>query len=248
MTRKLQDNSVHLKQWFFGKGAGDGPHQYTGNDAQAMQGKLKEAVRKISNLSKEKQQLLEMVNRLRAELGAVSKEGSQDSKSSKQTQGHVFLGALHPKELAMEAKHRLLALEDLQYQLTTQIQVQSESFVRNDTVGLQKNDILVPLQDQQLRKESPSQPQQDHLSSPGTHSSLQDVWQILEMGSNPSILSPRSNNDQEFVHDLRHNRHITGQEPFDKARIVFAHVDVTAAFLTFHALDWQPYKDTGFLI
>lgn len=75
MTRKLQDDSVHLKQWSFGKGSGDGRHQHTENYAHVMQGKLKEAMRKISNLSKEKQQLLEMVNRLRAELGAVSKEG-----------------------------------------------------------------------------------------------------------------------------------------------------------------------------
>lgn len=76
------------------------------------------------------------------------------------------------------------------------LQVQSESFVQNDTVGLQKNEILVPLQDQQLRKESPSQSQQGQLSSPATHSSLQDVWQILEMGSDPSVLSPQSNNEQ----------------------------------------------------
>lgn len=75
MTRRLQDDSVHLTQWFFDKGAGDGPHRHTENYAQVMQRKLKEAVKKISNLSKEKQQLLEIVNRLRAELGALSKEG-----------------------------------------------------------------------------------------------------------------------------------------------------------------------------
>ncbi|XP_077184137.1 coiled-coil domain-containing protein 57 isoform X4 [Paroedura picta] len=202
MTRRLQDDSIHLKQCFFDKGTGDGPHQHAGNYAKVMKGKLKEAVKKISNLSKEKQQLLEMVNRLRAELGAVSKEGSQNSQSSKQTQGCIFLGALHPKEVARETKHRLLALEHLQYQLTSQIQARSESFFRNDTVGLQENEILVPLQDPQLRKENPSQLQQGQLPSPGTDSSLQDVWQILERGSNPSILSARSNNDQEEYQDL----------------------------------------------
>lgn len=40
-----------------------------------MQNKLKEAARKISVLSQEKQQLIEMGNRLRAELGMVLKEG-----------------------------------------------------------------------------------------------------------------------------------------------------------------------------
>lgn len=42
---------------------------------QGMQNKLKEAARKISILSQEKQQLIEMGNRLRAELGMVLKEG-----------------------------------------------------------------------------------------------------------------------------------------------------------------------------
>lgn len=42
---------------------------------QGMQNKLKEAARKISILSQEKRQLIEMGNRLRAELGMVLKEG-----------------------------------------------------------------------------------------------------------------------------------------------------------------------------
>lgn len=42
---------------------------------QGMQNTLKEAARKISILSQEKQQLIEMGNRLRAELAMVLKEG-----------------------------------------------------------------------------------------------------------------------------------------------------------------------------
>lgn len=42
---------------------------------QGMQNKLKEAASKISVLSQEKQQLIEMGNRLRAELVMVLKEG-----------------------------------------------------------------------------------------------------------------------------------------------------------------------------
>lgn len=42
---------------------------------QGMQNKLKEAARKISILNQEKQQLIEMGNRLRAEVGMVLKEG-----------------------------------------------------------------------------------------------------------------------------------------------------------------------------
>lgn len=73
--KRLQEDSVRLRQYLFGLGAGDGPSHHTGNHAKVMQSKLKEAVRKICSLSKEKHQLLEMVNKLRAELGSVSKEG-----------------------------------------------------------------------------------------------------------------------------------------------------------------------------
>lgn len=56
-------------------GAGDGPHQHFRNHGKVIQDRLKEAAKKICCLSKEKQQLLEMVNRLRTELGGASKEG-----------------------------------------------------------------------------------------------------------------------------------------------------------------------------
>ncbi|XP_066472559.1 coiled-coil domain-containing protein 57 [Tiliqua scincoides] len=236
LTKRLQENSVHLRQHLFGLGAGDGPYHYTGNYAKVTQSKLKEAVRKICSLSKEKQQLLEMVNRLRAELGAVSKEGFQDFKTSKQSQEHAFPGALCPKEFIRETKHRLLALEHLQYQLTTQElqyaqrkqasgkcpqfveilhketvpnssscgeaegplnQVPLEAFIGNYTVDLQNYETLVSGQHQPPRNGSSNQSQQGQLSSSGAYSSLQDVWQILEMGSSPSVLSPQSGNGQE---------------------------------------------------
>ncbi|XP_053160096.1 coiled-coil domain-containing protein 57 isoform X4 [Hemicordylus capensis] len=234
VTKRPQDNSVQLKQKLFDLGAGDGPYQHTGNRAKVLQSKLKEAVRKICSLSKEKQQLLEMVNRLRAELGAASKGGFKDAKSSNQPQDHTFPGTLCLKEFARETKHRLLALEHLQYQLTTQelqyaqqkhasgkcshfveslnnkdvpcnsscskeveVPLKQESFVRN-------HETVVSCQYQPLRKGSTRQSQEGQLSSSGAHSSLQDIWQILEMGSSPSILSPQSNNDQEkpqVIHD-----------------------------------------------
>ncbi|KAM6317425.1 coiled-coil domain-containing protein 57 [Podargus strigoides] len=49
---------------------------------QGMQNRLKEAARKISVLSQEKQQLIEMGNRLRAELGIVLKEGAAVCKAT----------------------------------------------------------------------------------------------------------------------------------------------------------------------
>nr|XP_025034358.1 coiled-coil domain-containing protein 57-like isoform X2 [Pelodiscus sinensis] len=208
---------------------------------QEMQSKLKEAVRKISILSQEKQQLIEMGNRFRAELGVVSKEGLQHYISSKQYPVHTGCCALSPKELANEAHHRLSALEHLQYRLTTQelqyaqqqhvsrltsrtafpssiesvngenapsscgkgaelpqLQVQLHSSVRNGSQGQQKGCTSSETnRSQQLSRENTGQSQQSRLSSSGVHSSLQDIWQILDMGSSPSILSPQSNTDEE---------------------------------------------------
>ncbi|KAG6936805.1 coiled-coil domain containing 57, partial [Chelydra serpentina] len=223
VIKGLQEEIVDLRRQLSEVGSGDGPHQCMNCSAQEMQNKLKEAVRKISILSQEKQQLIEMGNRLRAELGVVSKEG-----------------ALYPKELANEAQHRLSALEHLQYQLTTQelqyaqrqcfsrltsmiafpssieslsdenvpstygegaelpqVQVQLESSVTNCSPGQQKEcKSSETNQSQQFSRESTSQSQQAWMSSSGVHSSLQDIWQILDMGSSPSILSPQSNIDQ----------------------------------------------------
>ncbi|XP_050775881.1 coiled-coil domain-containing protein 57 isoform X3 [Gopherus flavomarginatus] len=78
-----------------------------------------------------------------------------------------------------------------------QIQVQMESSVRNCSPGQQKECTSSETnQSQQLSRESTSQSQQAWMSSSGVHSSLQDIWQILDMGSSPSILSPQSNIDQ----------------------------------------------------
>ncbi|XP_043353522.1 coiled-coil domain-containing protein 57 isoform X2 [Dermochelys coriacea] len=240
VIKGLQEEIVDLRQQLSGVGSGNGPQQCMNYSTQEMQSKLKEAVRKISVLSQEKQQLIEMGNKLRAELGVVSKKGLQHCISSKQCPVHTVYGALYPKELANEAQHQLSALEHLQYQLTTrelqyaqrqrfsrvtsmiafpssieslsdenvpstcgeraelpQIQVQLESSVRNCSPGQQMESTSSETnQSQQLSRESQSQ--QAWMSSSGVHSSLQDIWKILDMGSSPSILSPQSNIDQEF--------------------------------------------------
>nr|XP_016846875.1 PREDICTED: coiled-coil domain-containing protein 57 isoform X2 [Anolis carolinensis] len=240
----LQVDSVgtlETQMQLLGMGAGDGPHQHTENSTR-LQNRLKEAARKICSLSKEKQQLLEMVNRLRAEFGTASTEGSLDSKHSEQHQGHTFHAALYPKELVRETRHRLVALEQLQYQLTTQElqrshqkcvlrksphfvektknesvpgsnsctereemplkEIPVESFERNSNAL--KHEMSVTHQTQQYQKRRPGHFQPGILSSSGTQSSLEEIWQILEMGSSPSVLSSQSNNDQEkfqIVHE-----------------------------------------------
>ncbi|XP_076210014.1 coiled-coil domain-containing protein 57 isoform X1 [Aptenodytes patagonicus] len=87
---------------------------------QGMQNKLKEAARKISILSQEKQQLIEMGNRLRAELGMVLKEGLWHPVSSKRCAVCIASGSLFPRELVKRTQCRLSALKHLQHRLTTQ--------------------------------------------------------------------------------------------------------------------------------
>uniref|UniRef100_A0A7M4ECN3 Coiled-coil domain containing 57 n=1 Tax=Crocodylus porosus TaxID=8502 RepID=A0A7M4ECN3_CROPO len=74
MIKGLRED-IEVFRRFSGKGSGDGPQQGPGCSVQVIQSKLKEAVRKISSMSQEKHQLIEMGNRLRAELAAVSYEG-----------------------------------------------------------------------------------------------------------------------------------------------------------------------------
>ncbi|XP_074870246.1 coiled-coil domain-containing protein 57 [Carettochelys insculpta] len=199
VVQELPEEIVDLRQQLSGVGSGNGLHQHMNCSVQEMQSKLKEAVRKISILSQEKQQLIEMGNRLRAELGVISKEGLQHYISFKQCPIHTVCGAFNPKELANEARIRNSALEHLQYQLTTQ--VQQESSVGNCSQGQQKEYVSSETkQSHELSRESSSQSQQAWLSSSGVHSSLQDIWQILDMGSSPSILSPQSNTEEELEH------------------------------------------------
>ncbi|XP_032065236.1 coiled-coil domain-containing protein 57 isoform X4 [Thamnophis elegans] len=193
LVKWLQVDSVHPKQQLLSMAAGDGPHQHFRKHGKVIQDRLKGAAKKICCLSKEKQQLLEMVNRLRTELGEASKEGFQDCNDSKNPQNETFPSALYPKELVQEAKQHFLALEHLQCHLTKQIGLDSCS--RNCTADPSVSKAPVLQQPQQLGRESPSLPQQSWLSS-SAPSSLEEIWQMLEMGSSPSIISPR-NIDQE---------------------------------------------------
>lgn len=71
----LEENMVNFGQQLPDVGTGNGCQYSVKHTLQGMQNKLKEAARKISILSQEKQQLIEMGNRLRAELGMALKEG-----------------------------------------------------------------------------------------------------------------------------------------------------------------------------
>nr|XP_009667087.1 PREDICTED: coiled-coil domain-containing protein 57 isoform X2 [Struthio camelus australis] len=186
-----QEKMVDHGQQLSDVGPGDGLPYWVGCSLQGIRNKLKEAAKKILILSQEKQQLIEMGNRLRAELGRVSKEGLQHPVSSKCCTVCVASGSLSPRELVKRVQCQLSALKHLQYKLATQVQL--DSSIESCWPEQQKACTSSELIESQPLRESPSRAQQVWLSSSRTHSSCQDIWHALEMGSSPSILSPQNN-------------------------------------------------------
>ncbi|XP_054702584.1 coiled-coil domain-containing protein 57 isoform X2 [Grus americana] len=116
----LEEKMVDLGQQLPDIGPGVGLQYGASCSLQGMQNKLKEAARKISILSQEKQQLIEMGNRLRAELGMVLKEGLGHPVTSKCCTVCIICGSLFPRELVKRTQCHLSALRHLQHRLTTQ--------------------------------------------------------------------------------------------------------------------------------
>ncbi|XP_077044469.1 coiled-coil domain-containing protein 57 isoform X4 [Agelaius phoeniceus] len=116
----LEENMVNFGQQPADVGTGNGCQYSVKHTLQGMQNKLKEAARKISILSQEKRQLIEMGNRLRAELGMVLKEGVWHPVSSKHCTVCVASGSLLPRELVKRTQCQLSVLKHLQHRLTTQ--------------------------------------------------------------------------------------------------------------------------------
>ncbi|XP_020856609.1 coiled-coil domain-containing protein 57 isoform X3 [Phascolarctos cinereus] len=218
MTKTPLEGAADRKDQFDQIGAGDQAQPLGAFSMQVLQKKLKEAARKISSLSQEKQQLIEMGNRLRAELGKTKGHSMKFSQHPFQS----VSGALYPKTLTRDTGHHLLALEQLQGRLTTQelqyaqqdyfsrfsenapetltrsdapgnfeeepnlppAQIQLNTPMRISKVAQEKeNRSPMPTETQELHEENKHHPQR---SSSQAGSSLQDIWQILDLGSSPS--------------------------------------------------------------
>ncbi|XP_019902107.2 coiled-coil domain-containing protein 57 [Esox lucius] len=197
-----------------------------------LQSKLRQAVRCIGRLTRDKQQLIEMGNRLRAQLADAGLEVVQSA-----TTPSLAPESMEPERdstrntQAQPGKQnqpgRLSALEQLQYQLTKQELQYAQrdqtkgapvlvrtvlsdrdgvtnpwSRVHKDTnshevPGIKENSP-VPLSPSQsslqldLGPGTPSSPSGPPLqSSVETEGSLRDVWQMLDHGLSPSILTSR---------------------------------------------------------
>ncbi|XP_041075738.1 coiled-coil domain-containing protein 57 isoform X4 [Polyodon spathula] len=250
MVSQLQDEILLLRQQLYASGPGASLSRYEKANVQTLQAKLKQAVRYISQLTRDKQQLIEMGNKLRAELAGAglqaSFSGSQPTGSvytSEPTAGPSTIVSQSPKGLAREAQNRLTALEQLQYELTAQeLQyAQRDQYKRHplilhptssesedgtkgkrsnpmgqharagdgdkQTIGSKKEttppelsqspQLIRPEYSQLYPETRPlSSQSQPLMSSFGADSSLQDIWQMLDRGSSPSICTPREGTEQ----------------------------------------------------
>ncbi|XP_067914267.1 coiled-coil domain-containing protein 57 isoform X3 [Heterodontus francisci] len=116
LVKELQGEILQLRQQLVHTQLANSPSNQQSSTVSVLQAKLKQAARYINQLSRDKQKLIEMGNRLRAELVRSELDVFQPSV----VVGHSDVPAQSPRELAQEVQNRLSALENLQYQLTTQ--------------------------------------------------------------------------------------------------------------------------------
>ncbi|XP_021270291.1 coiled-coil domain-containing protein 57 isoform X2 [Numida meleagris] len=204
-TEKGSDNRVmEIKMIDFGSASdnccpGGAVHCGVSCTPQGTQNKREEAARTTSALSQEKQQLIEMGNRLRTDLGMILKEGLWHPMSPTRCSVCVGSGGLSPRELVKRTQCQLSALRHLQHKLLTQVQLDSSA--GNYGPKQQKAATSSKVQSQPP-KESPGQAQQVWISSSRAHSSCQGIWQTSEMESSSSSLSPQNNTKQALKFEI----------------------------------------------
>ncbi|XP_016427790.1 coiled-coil domain-containing protein 57 isoform X1 [Sinocyclocheilus rhinocerous] len=121
MVKQLQEENLSMRQQLLLLQSS--ARAVAVGDVATLQSKLKQAARLISSLSQDKQQLIEMGNRLRAQLIEAGLEVPRHSKITlKSNYPEHSLVEKEPSqsEHGVQPKSRLSTLEQLQYQLTTQ--------------------------------------------------------------------------------------------------------------------------------
>uniref|UniRef100_A0A665X956 Coiled-coil domain containing 57 n=1 Tax=Echeneis naucrates TaxID=173247 RepID=A0A665X956_ECHNA len=117
LPQQLREENLHLKQ---PQMSSQFQHvQGQRNHPPNMHTRLKKAASCIAHLSRDKQQLIEMCNSLRAQITNAGLKG---------TKTDTYKPELPEKEIQGDQQDRLSALEKLQYQLTTQVPPQGHSF------------------------------------------------------------------------------------------------------------------------
>ncbi|XP_067225146.1 coiled-coil domain-containing protein 57 isoform X2 [Chanodichthys erythropterus] len=226
MVKQLQEENLSLRQQLLllQSSARGGAM----DDVALLQSKLKQAARLISGLSQDKRQLIEMGNRLRAQLIEAGLEVPRHSKIilKPNDQQHSLEKDPSQPEHGVQPKSRLSTLEQLQYQLTTQelqyaqrdqskktaIIVRPQfSESENSDKKQTTNPWEPPVQSVGRKENTPPQRNQSEapvrlpgsshilLSSTGTDDSLKDVWQMLDRGLSSSVFSPSDSEDKGKV-------------------------------------------------
>ncbi|TEA30649.1 hypothetical protein DBR06_SOUSAS4110097 [Sousa chinensis] len=143
-----------------------------------LQRKLKEAYRKILRLHLEKEQLLELGNRLRAELGHLTGRGGTSIAMMRPVK---FVLAGEPKQVP----HFGLSQSRRQHRIST---------VTCRSAPQKENQSPKPRLAQEFQEENGHHTQR---SSSLASSSLQDTWKLLDLGSSPSGLTSQDDSPPE---------------------------------------------------
>ncbi|XP_028416257.1 coiled-coil domain-containing protein 57-like [Dendronephthya gigantea] len=178
------------------------------SSSEGLHTKLRQAAQRINGLTKEREQLIKMGNKLRAEL--LKYKGGRKSPSIEASQL-----SKDPQNVAQTSRFQLRGLEQLQYQLTSkELQYAQKTLARNnDQHSLsprKKNSASA----QTLQKHSPNTELAENAGLPETstgrddivspwqpsfssddRASLQDVWKLLDEDS-PGF-TPRGNRGGE---------------------------------------------------
>ncbi|KAM9773025.1 coiled-coil domain-containing protein 57 [Syngnathus typhle] len=189
-VQQVRDEKLHLWQQQLNSaltaGAASGNVQSVKRNIALAHSRLKQAASYIARLSKEKQQLIQMGNCLRARITSAGlHEGIEPKRDSvTEEQGH-------PDD-------RLFALEQLQYKLTTQelqYAVRQQQMACTVAEHVASSDSREP-HTSKLSDKTPTTSQQQtslevktQASSEESLQSLKDIWEVLDHGLSSSICS-----------------------------------------------------------
>ncbi|XP_059181101.1 coiled-coil domain-containing protein 57 [Centropristis striata] len=181
LVRQLQEEKLYLRQ--------QASKLKSGGLQDSMQGKsnppllysrLKQAASCIAALSREKQQLIEMVNCLRAQIHNTGLQGGTDPEEPEKDSSTEEPGDQHG---------RLFALELLQHQLTTQ----ELQYALRQSSGPPAQHLLPGKGNQSVATEGSGNPgpleSRSVMSSSESLRSLNQLWEILDHGVSPSLMS-----------------------------------------------------------
>ncbi|KAK7493273.1 hypothetical protein BaRGS_00015399 [Batillaria attramentaria] len=177
-----------------------------GGSASELRAKLHKAARHIAQLAREKQQLIELSNKLRAEL---KQAGIQQFIRPDPVSKVVYLRE-PAQPVGRDMADRLSQLERLQYELTKQELQYAQRFT-------QPTQHIMPDREQPVQS-APGLPVQQSMTATASSlrassalsgvdfsmssaggQSLQDVWRLLDSPVSPDIAGPRSARNRDAI-------------------------------------------------